>query len=321
MNHDLLMKRCIDLGKKALGKTYPNPNVGALLFYDGKIISEGFTQEHGKNHAEINAIKKVNDREILKKSTLYVTLEPCSHYGKTPPCCETIYNKQIRKVVIGINDPNKLVNGRGISFLRNNNIDVKTNILEDECKKLHKRFLTFQNKKRPYVILKWAESFDGFISPINKKNKRPFWISNKFSRQLVHKWRSQEHGILIGGKTYIDDSPILNSRFWDNNDPKKFVLTNNTNIKDSKFLKINYKNKLSAKQICEELYKSDIQSVIVEGGTKTLTTFINDGIWDEARIIQSSKTIVEGIKSPKIQGKIKSELELSNDRIKFIVSN
>ena len=321
MNHDLLMKRCIDLGKKALGKTYPNPNVGALLFYDGKIISEGFTQEHGKNHAEIDAIKKVNDREILKKSTLYVTLEPCSHYGKTPPCCEAIYNKQIKKVVIGINDPNKLVNGRGISFLRNNNIDVKTNILEIECKKLHKRFLTFQNKKRPYVILKWAESFDGFISPINKKNKRPFWISNKFSRQLVHKWRSQEHGILIGGKTYIDDSPILNSRLWDNNDPKKFVLTNNTNIKDSKFLKINYKNKLSAKQICEELYKSDVQSVIVEGGTKTLTTFINDGIWDEARIIQSSKTIVEGIKSPKIQGKIKSELELSNDRIKFIVSN
>ena len=321
MNHDLLMKRCIDLGKKALGKTYPNPNVGALLFYDGKIISEGFTQEHGKNHAEINAIKKVNDREILKKSTLYVTLEPCSHYGKTPPCCEAIYNKQIRKVVIGINDPNKLVNGRGISFLRNNNIDVKTSILENECKKLHKRFLTFQNKKRPYVILKWAESFDGFISPINKKNKRPFWISNKFSRQLVHKWRSQEHGILIGGKTYIDDSPILNSRLWDNNDPKKFVLTNNTNIKDSNFLKINYKNKLSAKQICEELYKSDVQSVIVEGGTKTLTSFINDGIWDEARIIQSSKTIVEGIKSPKIQGKIKSELELSNDRIKFIVSN
>ena len=165
------------------------------------------------------------------------------------------------------------------------------------------------------------QSFDGFISPINKKNKRPFWISNKFSRQLVHKWRSQEHGILIGGQTYIDDSPILNSRLWDKNDPKKFVLTNNTILKDSKFLKINYKSKLSAKQICEELYKNDIQSVIVEGGTKTLTTFINDGIWDEARIIQSSKTIVKGIKSPKIQGKIKSELELSNDRIKFIVSN
>ena len=137
----------------------------------------------------------------------------------------------------------------------------------------------------------------------------------------MHKWRSQEHGILIGGKTYIDDSPILNSRLWDNNNPKKFVLTNSTNINDSKFLKIYYKNKLSAKQICEELYKSDVQSVIVEGGTKTLTSFINDGIWDEARIIQSSKTIVEGIKSPKIQGKIKSELELSNDRIKFIVSN
>tara|TARA_B100000886_G_scaffold272809_1_gene196745 strand:+ start:273 stop:1238 length:966 start_codon:yes stop_codon:yes gene_type:complete len=321
MNDDLLMKRCIDLGKKALGKTYPNPNVGALLFYDGKIISEGFTLEHGKNHAEINVIKKINDLKVLKKSTLYVTLEPCSHYGKTPPCCEAIYNKNIKKVVIGINDPNELVNGKGIGFLRSKNIDVKTNVLESECKKLHKRFLTFQNKKRPYVILKWAETLNGFISPINKKNKRPFWISNNYSRQLVHKWRSQEHGILIGGQTYLNDSPILNSRLWDNNNPKKFVLTNSINLKDSKFFKINFKGNLSAKQICDELYKNNIQSVIVEGGTKTLTTFINDGIWDEARIIQSSKTIVDGIKSPKIKGKINSEFELSNDRIKFIDSN
>tara|TARA_B100001027_G_scaffold193690_1_gene149104 strand:- start:307 stop:1272 length:966 start_codon:yes stop_codon:yes gene_type:complete len=321
MNHDLLMKRCIDLGKKALGKTYPNPNVGALLFYDGKIISEGFTQEHGKNHAEINAIKKVNDKEILKKSTLYVTLEPCSHHGKTPPCCEAIYRKHIKKVMIGINDPNKLVNGRGISFLRKKNIDVKTGILQSECKKLHKRFLTFQNKKRPYVILKWAESFDGFISPINKKNKRPYWISNKFSRQLVHKWRSQEHGILIGGQTYINDSPILNSRLWDKNDPKKFVLSNSINMKDSKFLKINYKSNLSAKQICEELYKNDIQSVIVEGGTRTITTFIEDGIWDEARIIISSKTLKEGTTSPKIQGKITRQFELSQDEVKFFIPN
>ena len=321
MNHDLLMKRCIDLGKKALGKTYPNPNVGALLFYDGKIISEGFTKEHGKSHAEINVIKKVNDIEVLKKSTLYVTLEPCSHHGKTPPCCEAIYNKNIKKVVIGTNDPNKLVNGKGISFLRNNNVSVKTNILEDECKKLHKRFLTFQNKKRPYVILKWAETSDGFISPINKQNKRPFWISNKYSRQLVHKWRSQEHGILIGGQTYIDDSPILDSRLWDNNNPKKFILTSSINFKDSKFIKINHKSNLSAKQICDQLYKNNIQSVIVEGGTKTQSTFINDGIWDEARIIQSSKTIIEGVKSPKIQFKIRKEFQLSNDKIKFMISN
>ena len=321
MNHDLLMKRCIDLGKKALGKTYPNPNVGALLFYDGKIISEGFTKEHGKSHAEINVLKKVNDIEILKKSTLYVTLEPCSHHGKTPPCCEAIYNTNIKKVVIGTNDPNKLVNGKGISFLRNNNINVKTNILEDECKKLHKRFLTFQNKKRPYVILKWAETSDGFISPINKQNKRPFWISNKYSRQLVHKWRSQEHGILIGGQTYIDDSPILDSRLWDNNNPKKFILTNNINFKDSKFIKINHKSNLSAKQICDQLYKNNIQSVIVEGGTKTQSTFIKDGIWDEARIIQSSKTIIEGLKSPKIQSNIIKEFQLSNDKIKFMISN
>ena len=159
MNHDLLMKRCIDLGKKALGKTYPNPNVGALLFYDGKIISEGFTQEHGKNHAEINAIKKVNDREILKKSTLYVTLEPCSHYGKTPPCCEAIYNKQIRKVVIGINDPNKLVNGSGISFLRSNNI-------------YYRNYGNFNNKNQ---ILNFPDKSSIKLETI--KTMRKFWES------------------------------------------------------------------------------------------------------------------------------------------------
>jgi len=318
MNHDLLMKRCVSLGLKALGNTYPNPNVGALLFYDGKIISEGFTKEHGKNHAEINVMNKISDNEVLKKSTLYVTLEPCSHYGKTPPCCEAISNKRIKEVIVGINDPNKLVNGRGINYLKNNNIKVKTGILENECKKLHKRFLTFQNKKRPYIILKWAETLDGFISPKKQKNNRPYWISNIFSRQLVHKWRSQEHGILIGGKTYENDSPILNSRLWDNNNPEKFILTNNKNFKDSNYNKINDKNLFTVNEISNYLYNKNIQSIIVEGGSKTIENFINKGVWDEARIIQNSKELNDGVKSPKINGRLENEFQIMDDNIKII---
>ena len=318
MNHDLLMKRCISLGLKALGNTYPNPNVGALLFYDGKIISEGFTKEHGKNHAEINVMNKISDNEVLKKSTLYVTLEPCSHYGKTPPCCEAISNKRIKEVIVGINDPNKLVNGRGINYLKNNNIKVKTGILENECKKLHKRFLTFQNKKRPYIILKWAETLDRFISPKKQKNNRPYWISNIYSRQLVHKWRSQEHAILIGGKTYENDSPILNSRLWDNNNPEKFILTNNKNFKDSNYNKINDKDLFTVNEISDYLYNKNIQSIIVEGGSKTIENFINKGVWDEARIIQNSKKLNDGIKSPKINGRLKNEFQLMDDNIKII---
>ena len=318
MNHDLLMKRCVSLGLKALGNTYPNPNVGALLFYDGKIISEGFTKEHGNNHAEINVMNKVRDNEVLKKSTLYVTLEPCSHHGKTPPCCEAISNKKIKEVIVGINDPNKLVDGRGINYLKNNNIKVKTGILENECKKLHKRFLTFQNKKRPYIILKWAETLDRFISPKKQKNNRPYWISNIYSRQLVHKWRSQEHAILIGGKTYENDSPILNSRLWDNNNPEKFILTNNKNFKDSNYSKINNENLLTVNEISDYLYNKNIQSIIVEGGSKTIENFINKGVWDEARIIQNSKKLNNGIKSPKINGRLKSEFQLMDDNIKIV---
>ena len=312
------MKRCVSLGLKALGNTYPNPNVGALLFYDGKIISEGFTKEHGKNHAEINVMNKISDNEVLKKSTLYVTLEPCSHYGKTPPCCEAISNKRIKEVIVGINDPNKLVNGRGINYLKNNNIKVKTGILENECKRLHKRFLTFQNKKRPYIILKWAETLDGFISPKKQKNNRPYWISNIFSRQLVHKWRSQEHGILIGGKTYENDSPILNSRLWDNNNPEKFILTNNKNFKDSNYNKINDKNLFTVNEISNYLYNKNIQSIIVEGGSKTIENFINKGVWDEARIIQNSKELNDGVKSPKINGRLENEFQIMDDNIKII---
>ena len=234
MNHEKLMQRCINLGEKALGKTYPNPNVGSLLFYDGKIISESFTSEYGKNHAEINVINKIHDRDILKKSTLFVTLEPCSHFGKTPPCCNAIFNKKIKNVVIGCKDPNELVNGEGINFLKSKEVNVEYGILEKDCKDLHKRFFTFHKKKRPYIILKWAKTDDDYIGLSKNKNGRPFWISNKYSRQLVHKWRSQEHSILVGLNTYKVDNPILDSRKWDNNNPvwnESFLFELDKNVK------------------------------------------------------------------------------------------
>ena len=275
MNYELLMQRCVAIGNSALGHTYPNPNVGALIYKDGKIISEGYTGSSGQNHAEINAIENINDKKYLENSTMVVTLEPCSHYGKTPPCTKKIIESKIKTVIIGCKDPNLLVNGSGIDQLINNNIDVKVGVLENECLELHKRFFTFQTKKRPYIILKWAETDDGIISPKHKNNNRPYWISNDVSRQYVHKWRSQEHAILVGSKTVDFDNPQLNSRNWDNNNPIKIVI-GNPKIKSKDTLYIHNGNDLNIENITNLLHKKNIQSVLVEGGNKTLKTFIEN---------------------------------------------
>ena len=317
MNHQKLMQRCINLGEKALGKTYPNPNVGSLLFYDGKIISESFTSEYGKNHAEINVINKINDNDILKKSTLFVTLEPCSHFGKTPPCCNAIFNKKIKNVVIGCKDPNELVNGGGINFLKSNDVNVEYGILEKECKDLHKRFFTFHEKRRPYIVLKWAETSDGFISPSINKSGRPFWISNKFSRQLSHKWRSKEHAILVGGQTFEIDNPILNARNWDSNDPHRFILTKNKKIYNNDFVIISNKKHLTVNEINDILFEKNIQSIIIEGRKKTLDMFINSDCWDEARVIISKNKLKKGISSPVLNSRLNSELMIDGDSIQF----
>ena len=309
------MQRCINLGEKALGKTYPNPNVGCLLFYDGKIISEGYTSQAGQNHAEVNVINKINDSDILRKSTLYVTLEPCSHHGKTPPCCNAIFNKNIKRVVVGCKDPNELVNGGGIKYLNNKGVKVKVGVLENECRELHKRFFTYQNKKRPYIILKWAETSDGFISPLKNNTGRPFWISNKYTRQIVHKWRSQENAILVGSKTYITDNPILDSRNWNNNNPQRFIITGNNKIQNKRFDIIRHNKTLSVDNINQILFEKNIQSILVEGGKKTLETFIKSGCWDEARIIKNEKKINNGIRSPILNSKINNVLKVDDDLI------
>ena len=309
------MQRCINLGEKALGKTYPNPNVGCLLFYDGKIISEGYTSQAGQNHAEVNVINKINDSDILRKSTLYVTLEPCSHYGKTPPCCNAIFNKNIKRVVVGCKDPNELVNGSGIKYLNKKGVKVKVGVLENECRELHKRFFTYQNKKRPYIILKWAETSDGFISPLKNNTGRPFWISNKYTRQIVHKWRSQENAILVGSKTYITDNPILDSRNWNNNNPQRFIIAGNNKIQSKRFDIIRHDKTLSVDNINQILFEKNIQSILVEGGKKTLETFIKSGCWDEARIIKNEKKINNGIRSPILNSKINNVLKVDDDLI------
>ena len=309
------MQRCINLGEKALGKTYPNPNVGCLLFYDGKIISEGYTSQAGQNHAEVNVINKINDSDILRKSTLYVTLEPCSHHGKTPPCCNAIFNKNIKRVVVGCKDPNELVNGSGIKYLNKKGVKVKVGVLENECRELHKRFFTYQNKKRPYIILKWAETSDGFISPLKNNTGRPFWISNKYTRQIVHKWRSQENAILVGSKTYITDNPILDSRNWNNNNPQGFIIAGNNKIQSKRFDIIRHDKTLSVDNINQILFEKNIQSILVEGGKKTLETFIKSGCWDEARIIKNEKKINNGIRSPILNSKINNVHKVDDDLI------
>ena len=317
MNYELLMQRCVAIGNSALGHTYPNPNVGALIYKDGKIISEGYTGSSGQNHAEINAIENINDKKYLENSTMVVTLEPCSHYGKTPPCTKKIIESKIKTVIIGCKDPNLLVNGSGIDQLINNNIDVKVGVLENECLELHKRFFTFQTKKRPYIILKWAETDDGIISPKHKNNNRPYWISNDVSRQYVHKWRSQEHAILVGSKTVDFDNPHLNSRNWDNNNPIKIVI-GNPKIKSKDTLYIHNGNDLNIKNITNFLHKKNIQSVLVEGGNKTLKTFIENNLWDEARVFKSKNKLKKGVLAPKINGTKFYEENIKDDNLKII---
>ena len=317
MNYELLMQRCVAIGNSVLGHTYPNPNVGALIYKDGKIISEGYTGGPGQNHAEINAIENINDKKYLENSTMVVTLEPCSHYGKTPPCTKKIIESKIKTVIIGCKDPNLLVNGSGIDQLINNNIDVKVGVLENECLELHKRFFTFQTKKRPYIILKWAETDDGIISPKHKNNYRPYWISNDVSRQYVHKWRSQEHAILVGSKTIDFDNPHLNSRNWDNNSPIKIVI-GNPKIKSKDTLYIHNGNDLNIKKITNFLHKKNIQSVLVEGGNKTFKTFIENNLWDEARVFKSKNKLKKGVLAPKINGTKFYEENIKDDNLKII---
>lgn len=323
MTHDFYMKRCIELAGNGLGTTYPNPLVGSVIVHKDTIIGEGWHKKAGDAHAEVNAVKSVKDCTLLKESTIYVSLEPCSHFGKTPPCSNLIIDCSIPNVVVGCVDPNEKVAGKGIEKLRAAGINVTVGVLESESRDLNKRFFTFHNKKRPYIILKWAESADGFISPKTRNEQKPVWISNEYSRQLVHKWRSEEAAILVGTQTVIDDNPKLNIRDWDkSNQPIRIVIDKSNRISpDShifdnqsktisitgKELKSNEENSIFEvidfdsdilPQVMKILHRHEIQSVIVEGGRQTLQTFIDAGLWDEARIFKSNLILNDGTKAP-----------------------
>ena len=331
--HEKYINRCIEIAKNGLGYTRPNPMVGCIIVHNNKIIGEGYTSPYGGNHAEVNAILSVSDKSLLKEATLYVTLEPCSHFGKTPPCANLISSYQIPNVIIGTMDTNSKVSGKGIEILRDSGCKVTIGVLENECKSHHKRFFTFHNKKRPYIILKWAESKDGFISPLTKTQQKPVWISNEISRQLVHKWRAEEHAILVGENTVLKDNPSLSVRDWTGQNPIRIVLDRDHNLpKDSAIFNNDAKtiiitkndidfNKNIASQVCDFLYEKDIQSVIIEGGSKTLQTFINEKLWDEARIFTGNNEFNTGVKAPLFSGKLISETHIIKDILKTYIND
>ena len=324
MNDKLYMSRCIQLAKLGLGNTYPNPLVGSVIVHEGKIIGEGYHKKAGEPHAEVNAINSVTDKTLLSKSTIYVSLEPCSHYGKTPPCADLIIKTGIKTVVIGIQDPFAKVNGLGIKKLIDAGCHVKVGVCENECLDLNKRFFTFHTKKRPYIILKWAESQDGYLSPYtigNFENKPPVWLTNPVSKQLVHQWRAEEMAILVGTHTALMDNPELSVRQATGHNPIRVLIDRELNVPESHRIfngaaktfvfteiekdntdTISYFNMDFSKdivpQLLDILYQNNIQSLIVEGGKYTLERFIDLHLWDEARVFKTQNVFERGTQAP-----------------------
>jgi diaminohydroxyphosphoribosylaminopyrimidine deaminase/5-amino-6-(5-phosphoribosylamino)uracil reductase len=336
--HEKYMQRCIELARFGLGYTAPNPLVGSVIVYEDKIIGEGYHRGFGKAHAEVNAIGSVKNRELLKKSTLYVNLEPCAHKGKTPPCTDLIIREGIPTVVIGTSDPHPLVSGKGIQCLSNAGIKIIYEVNKNDCVELNKRFFTFHILKRPYIILKWAQSVDGFMDVTRQNNEtsEPNWISNEISRKLVHKWRSEEQAIMVGTNTALLDNPRLNVREWHGKNPIRILLDRslrlptNLHLFDNSiktiifneiknyesgncvYIKIHFDQKLIS-SVLEVLYKLEIQSVIIEGGKMLLESFISSGLWDEARVFTGTKSFSAGIKAPVIESRNINQTYIVND--------
>ncbi len=347
--HEKYMQRCLDLAKLGLGNTAPNPMVGSVIVYENKIIGEGYHKLCGQPHAEVNAINSVKDKSVLKKSTIYVNLEPCSHFGKTPPCANFIASLGIPNVIIGSIDTASHVAGKGIEILKKAGVNVTVGILEKESRDLNKRFFTFHEKKRPYIILKWAQTKDGFIDIIRNESalKEPTWITNEYAKMLVHKWRSEEQAILVGTNTALNDNPGLTTRNWEGKNPMRFVFDRNLKLpsdlqlfnsdaetiiiankttKDQEVKNLSNKVGINFVNVNEDFYAQlfkifidkDLQSVIVEGGEKVLSAFIENDYWDEARIFYGDKEFREGVKAPLIEFKNIYKDDLGNSKLSFI---
>lgn len=327
------MQRALELAKLGIGKVSPNPMVGCVIVYEGKIIGEGYHRRYGGPHAEINAIDSVEDKSLLRNATMYVTLEPCSHFGKTPPCADAVIKHELKRVVICNVDPNPLVSGKGIERLKNAGIEVESGIMSAEGKELNRRFFTSYREKRPHIILKWAETSDGFIARENYDSK---WISNQYSRQLVHKWRSEEDAIMVGTNTAKWDNPMLTVRDWEGRNPLRIVIDKRlalapdlhlfngeektlcfteTPKKGNPDVEYIYLPSVTNAFILNELHKRGIQSLIVEGGAKLLQSFIDHNLWDEARVFIGEKTFNSGIPAPGLNAGNKTERNIFNDRL------
>ncbi|HEY9197213.1 MAG TPA: bifunctional diaminohydroxyphosphoribosylaminopyrimidine deaminase/5-amino-6-(5-phosphoribosylamino)uracil reductase RibD [Mucilaginibacter sp.] len=346
VHHEIFMRRCIELAGLGAGLVSPNPMVGAVVVHNGKIIGEGYHRKYGEAHAEVNAIAQVlakyeNAAELLREATIYVSLEPCAHYGKTPPCADLIIKHLIPMVVVGTRDPFTQVNGKGIEKLRAAGVEIITGILEQECQWLNRRFFTRVQKHRPYIILKWAQTNDGFFAPDDGSQ---LWITGAQSRRLVHQWRSEEDAILVGKNTAAIDNPRLDVRYWEGRSPKRVVidrrleLSKQLNVFDQSVetlvfneveFNVDGKNKYIALEdfdryvpqyILYQLYLQDIQSVIIEGGASTLNSFIEAGLWDEARVFTGKTVLTKGIKSPQITGILAGESVIENDRLQIILN-
>ena len=317
------MVRAIELAKLGMGQVAPNPMVGCVIVHNGLIIGEGYHRKYGEAHAEVNAIHSVKDPSLLEASTMYVTLEPCSHFGKTPPCADLVVEKRIPKVVVGSPDPNEKVAGRGLERLRNAGIEVTTGLMEEECNRMNRRFRTFHQKRRPYIILKWAQTEDGFIDRTREEEEfgQPTWITNDLSRIAVHKMRSDEASILVGTKTALKDNPSLTVREWSGNHPLRMVLDRRGTLTDSlslldqstetivftetelpskpnlEYIRIRFDENM-LHQINEILVKRGVQSLLVEGGKSLLESYLREGLWDEARIYIGNARFGSGIKAP-----------------------
>ncbi|MBI4649193.1 MAG: bifunctional diaminohydroxyphosphoribosylaminopyrimidine deaminase/5-amino-6-(5-phosphoribosylamino)uracil reductase RibD [Bacteroidia bacterium] len=337
------MQRCLDLAAKGLGGTYPNPLVGCVIVNNGKIIGEGFHIKSGEAHAEVNAIIAVKDKYLLDNSVLFVNLEPCSHFGKTPPCTDYIIQHKIKEVVVGCIDTYKKVSGSGIKKLEEAGCKVKTGIMEKECRELNIRFFTFHEKKRPYIILKWAQTSDGYISKYKKGSNipQPAWIIHENNRPLIHKWRAEEQALMIGTNTADIDNPQLNVRDWHGSSPVKIILDNKLRLNHGlnifkkpqplivfnsikqlisgniEYIKIDFSRNVPV-QIMDVIYNKGIQSVIIEGGKVLLSSFINQGLWDEARIFTGKQTFGAGIVAPEVQGDIIYNEMINEDNLVFV---
>lgn len=311
------MYRCLQLAKLGLGKVQPNPMVGAVIVHQNTIIGEGYHHQYGQPHAEVNAIASVNNKNLLKQSTLYVSLEPCSHFGKTPPCADTIIHHGIPKVVIGTTDPHEKVNGSGIQKLLDAGVQVIQHVCEKECHELNKRFFTYHLLHRPYIILKWAQTADGYMD-IDRSNPdviHDYWITNQALRVVTHKWRSEEDAILVGYNTVVNDHPQLTTRFYPGKNPKRYVMCRKLENVDLQHYTPLSTDLYAAMQT---LYDQRVQSVIVEGGRKTLDKFIAANLWDEARILTGNQHWNKGTKAPVIPEQPQLIQQVNDNKIIYV---